>query len=82
MPKKKFALSKKHEKLIEITTDTPELAYIQRVKFEQTRIDFRGNTENNILWALEVISKGTQYEDICKELIARATEIFEYYNNK
>lgn len=80
MPKDKFALSKKHEKLIEITTDTPELSYIQSIKYTMLTIDYRGNAENNLLWALEVLSKGTQYEDVCNELIKRAKEIFEYYD--
>ena len=82
MPKKKFCITKKHEKLIDITTNTPELSYIQSVKYEMLTIDYRTNTENNLLWALEVLSKGTQYENTCNELIKRASEIFEYYDQK
>lgn len=81
MPKNKFALTKKHEKLIEITTDIPELSYIKDRKYVLIPIDYRGNAENSLLLALEVLSKGTQYENICNEMIKRARDIFDYYDD-
>lgn len=40
-----------------------------------------GNAENSLIVALETISKGTQYEDVCKNIIEKCESIFEHYDD-
>lgn len=85
MPKSKFSLSKKHEKLIEIAVNIPSnKKEMSQLGGERATIpiDHRGNAENSLVIALEAISKGTAYQDICCEIIEKCNAIFEYYDNK
>lgn len=84
MPKRKFELSVKHEKLIDIEVNTPTLAELRQIGYDKDWIitDHRGNAENSLVCALETISKGTQYEDVCHNLIDKCLAIFEYYDEK
>ena len=78
----KFHLSQKHEKLIDITVSIPSLEELEAYGgYERTPTDHRGSTEENLICALEIVSKGTRYEDICKELIEKAKTIFMYCEN-
>ncbi|WP_342759495.1 hypothetical protein [Kineothrix sedimenti] len=83
MPKGKFELSKKHQKLIDISVSIPTIRDMQRGSYHLgVPIAHRENAEESLLCALEIISKGTQLEDTCAEIIDRAREIFEYYETQ
>lgn len=84
MPKKKFSLSKKHKELIDIEVNIPTLKEKHTWGYHKDGVitDHRGNAENSLLDALEIISKGTQYEDVCKNIIEKSKSIFEEDDNK
>lgn len=87
MPKERWKLSKKHEFLIDQISEIPTINEILH-PFLDGGIsigmcqDHRYNTENIILMALETLTKGTQMEDIGKELSDKAREVFDYYAEK
>ena len=85
MPKSKFALSRKHEKLIDIAVNIPtNKKEMSRLGGNRATIpvDHRGNAENSLVLALETISRGTAYQEICYEIIEKCNSIFEYYDSK
>ena len=44
--------------------------------------DFRYNTEDALLMIIETLTRGTQLEDIGKEISERARAVFDYYADK
>lgn len=40
--------------------------------------DHKGNTINSLMQALQVITKDTQYEEICNEIIKKSQDVLEY----
>lgn len=86
MPKMKFALSKKHEYLLDIICKIPTIDEIQHPAWSLSAMegkydDNRYNTEDAILMCIEKLTKGTQMEDAGKELSEKARGIFDYYSD-
>lgn len=46
------------------------------------RTDFRYNTEDTLLMIIEMLTKGTQQEEIGKEISEKARAVFDYYSDK
>jgi len=44
-------------------------------------IDFRYNTENVLLMIIETLTKGTQQEEIGKEISKKARIVFDYFSD-
>lgn len=87
MPKNKFSLSKKHEYLIEKLGVIPTINDIQNAAWSNDmlygkRTDFRYNTEDTLLMIIEMLTKGTQQEEIGKEISEKARSVFDYYSDK
>lgn len=87
MPKDKFKLSKKHEFLIEKIGDIPSMDEIQYTKWARDlsngkNADHRYNTEDALLQILEMITKGTQMEEIALEISEKARAVFDYYADR
>lgn len=87
MPKNKFALSRKHEYLINKLCEIPSIDDIKNAAWSSDLLngkntDFRYNTEDIILIIIETLTKGTQQEDIGKEISEKARIIFDYYSDK
>lgn len=87
MPKDKFALSKKHEYLIDKIGEIPTIEDIAHCAWSYDRLrgihtDFRYNTEDVLLMIIETLTKGTQQEDIGKEISEKARAVFDYYTDK
>ena len=87
MPKDKFALSKKHEYLILKISDIPTVDDITHSTWSMDLrngqfTDFRYNTEDALLMIIEALTRGTQLEDIGKEISERARAVFDYYADK
>ena len=87
MPKNRFALSRKHEYLIDKIVDIPTLEQIAHCAWSNDMLsgkhtDFRYNTEDALLMIIETLTKGTQQEDIGKEICERARAVFDYYSEK
>lgn len=87
MPKDKFALSKKHEYLIEKLCNIPTIENIQHSIWSNDLLngmhtDFRYNTEDTLLMIIETLTKGTKQEDIGKEISEKARAVFDYYSKK
>ena len=86
MPKNKFALSKKHEYLIDAVVNLPTIDDIQHDAWSNDVLngkhtDFRYNTEDALLMIIETLTKGTQQEEIGKEISKKARAIFDYYSD-
>lgn len=87
MPKAKFTLSKKHEYLINKIVEIPTIDDIQNAPWSNDmlngkRTDFRYNTEDVLLMIIENLTKGTQQENIGKEITEKARAVFDYYSDK
>ena len=87
MPKDKFTLSKKHEYLIEKTCEIPTIDDIEHCAWSNDLLngkhtDFRYNTEDILLMIIKTLTKGTQQEDIGKEISEKARAVFDYYSDK
>ena len=87
MPKNKFVLSKKHEYLIEKIGEIPTIDDIIHCAWSNDLLrgkhtDFRYNTEDTLLMIIETLTKGTQQEDIGKEICEKARNVFDYYSDK
>lgn len=87
MPKDKFALSKKHEYLIEKLCEIPTIDDIAHSAWSNDLLngkhtDFRYNTEDVLLTIIETLTKGTQQEDVGKEISQKARAVFDYYSDK
>lgn len=87
MPKDKFALSKKHEYLIDKISEIPTIEDIINCAWSNDLLkgkhtDFRYNTEDVLLMIIETLTKGTQQEDIGKEISEKARVVFDYYSEK
>lgn len=87
MPKDKFTLSKKHEYLIEKIGEIPTIDDIEHSTWSGDMLngkhtDFRYNTEDVLLMIIETLTKGTQQEDIGKEISEKARAVFDYYSDK
>ena len=87
MPKDKFSLSKKHEYLIEKIGVIPTIDDIQNAAWSKDMLngkytDFRYNTEDALLMIIEMLTKGTQQEEIGKEISEKARAVFDYYSDK
>lgn len=87
MPKRNFNLSKKHEYLIEKIEEIPTIDDIKNAAWSNDILngkwtDFRYNTEDILLMIIENLTKGTQQEDIGKEISERARAVFDYYSDK
>lgn len=87
MPKGKFTLSKKHEYLIDKIEEIPTINDIQNARWSKDMLngmhtDFRYNTEDTLLMIIETLTKGTQQEDIGKEISEKARAVFDYYSDK
>lgn len=86
MPKNKFALSQKHEYMIDKLCEIPTTEDIRNKAWSKDVLnglhtDFRYNTEDILLSVIETLTKGTQMEDVGKELSDKAREVFEFYSN-
>lgn len=86
MPKNKFKLTKKHEYLIDKLCEIPSIDDIKKAAWSPDLlngkiIDFRYNTEDVLLMVIETLTKGTQQEDIGKEISEKARAIFDYYSD-
>lgn len=87
MPKNRFSLSKKHEYLIKKIGDIPTIDDIQNRAWSRDMLngkntDFRYNTEDAILMIIESLTKGTQQEEIGKEISEKARAVFDYYSDR
>lgn len=87
MPKDKFRLSKKHEYLIDKIGDIPTIDDIQHSAWSNDALngkhtDFRYNTEDALLMIIETLTKGTQKEEIGKEISEKARAVFDYFSDK
>lgn len=87
MPKDKFALSKKHEYLIDKISEIPTIEDIVNCAWSNDLLkgkytDFRYNTEDVLLMIIETLTKGTQQEDIGKKISEKARVVFDYYSEK
>lgn len=87
MPKDKFALSKKHEYMIDKITEIPTIEDIVHAAWSNDMLngkhtDFRYNTEDVLLMIIENLTKGTQQEDIGKEISDKARAVFDYYSDR
>lgn len=87
MPKNKFVLSKKHEYLIDKISEIPTVEDIAHSAWSNDMLngkhtDFRYNTEDVLLMIIENLTKGTQKEDIGKEISEKARTVFDYYSDK
>jgi len=84
MPKQKFVLSKKHEKLIDIEVSVPSISEFNHigVNKEWIVVDHRGNAENSLVVALETISRNTVYEEVCKNIVSKCEAIFQHYDDR
>lgn len=85
MPKEKFTLSKKHEYLIEKIGEIPTIDDITNRALSNDFLngkytDFRYNTEDVLLMIIETLTKGTQQENIGKEISEKARAVFDYYS--
>lgn len=84
MPKNRYSLSKKHEYLIDKLNEIPTMEDIRCKAWTKDMLyglhtDFRYNTEDILLNVIERLTKGTQMEDIGREISDKAREIFDYY---
>ena len=63
-----------------------EIPSIDKIKgdgfMKNTLTDFRYDTEDALLMILENLTKGTQQENIAKEIIEKARAVFDYYSEK
>lgn len=87
MPKDRFKLSRKHEYLIEKIGEIPTIYDIQHAAWSKDMLygkgtDFRYNTKDAILMIIEFLTKGTQQEEIGKEISEKARAVFDYYSDK
>lgn len=83
MAKQKYTLSKKHEYMIEKCCEIPSIDEIKGDGFMRTvPTNFRYNTEDILLMILENLTKGTQQENITKEIIEKARAVFDYYSDE
>lgn len=87
MPKNKLALSQKHEYLIDKIGEIPTIDDIVHSAWSNDLLkgkhtDFRYNTEDVLLMIIETLTKGTQQEDIGKEISEKARAVFDYYSDK
>ena len=87
MPKDKFALSKKHEYLIDKISEIPTIgdivhSVLSNAMLSGKHTDFRYNTEDVLLMIIETLTRGTQQEDIGKEISNKARAVFDYYSEK
>lgn len=87
MPKDKFSLSKKHEKKKKKIGVIPTIDDIQNAAWSKDMLngkytDFRYNTEDALLMIIEMLTKGTQQEEIGKEISEKARAVFDYYSDK
>ena len=87
MPKDKFALSKKYEYLIDKISEIPTIEDIVHCVWSNDMLsgkhtDFRYNTEDVLLMIIETLTRGTQQEDIGKEISNKARAVFDYYSEK
>lgn len=87
MPKDRFSLSKKHEYLIDKITEIPTIYDIKNAAWSNDALcgkctDFRYNTEDILLMIIESLTKGTQREEIGKEISKKARAVFDYYTDK
>lgn len=67
--------------------EIPSLDEIKQSKWSKDllsgcRTDFRYNTEDILLMVLENLTKGTQQEDIAKEISEKARAVFDYYSER
>lgn len=76
--KHKYQPSKKHSNLINITVSIPSMEEIL-TPYTRCPEDYRSKTEAYLIEAIEQLSKGTKYEDICKELIEKASSVLKFY---
>lgn len=86
MPKDKLSLSKKTEYLIDKIAEIPTAEEISHSAWSNNRlignhIDFRYNTENVLLMIIETLTKGTQQEEIGKEISKKARIVFDYFSD-
>lgn len=83
MPKRKFALSKKHEKLIDILVNIPTVEDMRTgAYFTTVPIAHDENAIDSLILALKTISKDTAYQDVCEDIIERANAAFQYCKDK
>ena len=87
MPKDKFSLSKKHEYLIDKIGEIPTIEDISHSAWSNDQLlgkhtDFRYNTEDILLMIIETLTKGTQQEEIGKEISEKARAVFDYFSDK
>jgi hypothetical protein len=87
MPKDKFSLSKKHEYLIDKIVEIPTVEDISHSAWSNDHLtgkhtDFRYNTEDVLLMIIEILTKGTQQEEIGKEVSEKARAVFDYFSDK
>ena len=76
----------KHRYLIEKLNEIPSEQDIKHKGWSSSALygkysDFRYNTEDILLVTIEFLTKGTQMEDIGKELSEKARYVFDFYSN-
>ena len=84
MPKSKFELSKRHSALIDdvlLNIPTIDDMKLQNRFITSSIIDHKTNTIYSLIDAIQILSKDTQYESTCNEIVERAKAIIEYYDN-
>ncbi len=77
MSKKRFELSAKQEKLIELLVNLPDQKDIGALALmEGVAIDCKGTAFDAVCDALLAISSKTQSEDICKDIVDKAKKLY------
>mgnify|MGYP004549511203 FL=1 len=85
--KEQICVIKKHEYLILKLSDIPTIDDITHSAWSSDLLngkftDFRYNTEDALLMIIEVLTRGTQQEEIGKEISEKARAVFDYYADK
>lgn len=82
MPKNKCNITKRHEELINIVANVPDLSEVKMNWWSGAPVAHRENAEEALIDTIKVLTKNTMYEDTCNEIISKIKDIFEYFDNK
>lgn len=76
MPKNKLSLSKRHEKLIDICVNIPSIKDISLFhSLHPVNIDKQSTVTYALIDTIRTLSKKTQYEDICEDIIKKSSDL-------
>ena len=79
MSKKKFELSSKQKNIIELIVNLPEPKDIGTIALmEGTALDCIEMAFDTVCNALRILSKDTNSENICNDLIEKANKLYSY----